>query len=91
MLVGDLGFATGQEFLQLGVDGVVDGGRLVVGQQLLPAGVGPLGRGERALLRPLLVAVVVGYLRAPEGGLEVGQGVGVAQEVVAMGVGAKRL
>lgn len=29
---GNLGFAAGQEVLQFSVDGVVDGGRLVVGQ-----------------------------------------------------------
>ena len=67
------------ELEQRFVDCRVDGRRLVLGERPLPDLVRPLGGVERAVLLPLLVAVVVGNVRAVEGALEVGQRVRIAE------------
>src|SRR3546814_12326773 len=81
--VGHRGLALGDEGLQRLVDAGIDGRRLVVLQRLLPRAVGALVGVAAAFRLPLLEGVVVGGAGAPEGGLEVGAGVGAAEEVAA--------
>ncbi len=77
------GLLLGDELDQRLVDGRVEGRGLVAGQHLLPDRVGALDGVEGARGLPLLEGVVVGDGRALEGGLEVGLGVGAAEEVLA--------
>ncbi len=65
------------------VDAGIDFRGLVVLQQLLADRVGPLRGIQGAFGLPLLEAVVVGNARVVEGALEVGLGVGAAEEVLA--------
>src|SRR5262245_20946492 len=65
------------------VDALVEPRLLVLGELLLPARVGALRGIVRAVNLPLLEGVVVRQLGTPEGGLEVGQRVRGAQEVLA--------
>ena len=64
------------------MDALVERGLLVLRESALPALVGTGGCILRAVQLPLLEAVVVGQLGAPERVLEVGEGVGRAQEVL---------
>ena len=81
--VGKLRLASSHECLHFLVHGIVERGRLILIETLLPDLVGPLGGVEATVLGPLLKAGVIGRFRAIERGLEVGQGVAGAAEVVA--------
>src|SRR3954452_4143889 len=83
--------AAGDEVGQGLVDGRVDRRRLVAREHPLPDLVRSLRGVERPVLLPLLVGVVVGDLRAIERGLEVGERVGGAEEVLAGAVLADRV
>src|SRR4051794_41882762 len=81
--VGEARFALVHPRQGLLVDAVVQRRLLVLGEALLPATVRALRRVEPAVDLPLLERVIVRQLRPPERILEVGQGVGRAQEVLA--------
>src|SRR3546814_17936889 len=85
--VGHGGLALGDEGLQRLVDARVDRRRLVAVQHLLPHAVGALVNAAPALRLPLLEGVVVGDAGAPERRIEVGAGMGAAEEVAARAIG----
>ena len=63
------------------VDGGIDGRRLVLPEHFLPDSIGTLGGVLRAFDRPLLIGLVVGDGRLPEGSLEIALGMGAAEEM----------
>src|SRR5919198_156660 len=80
--VGKCRLSPSDEVAERLVDARVDQWRLVLGEHLLPDPVGALRRVERAVLLPLLEAVVVGYRTPIKGRLEVRERVRGAEEVL---------
>ena len=89
--IGEARLAAVHPVDELVVDPLVERRHLVLGQAALPAQVRPLRGIEPAVELPLLEAVVVRDLGAPEGVLEVGQGVRRAEEVLARSAGEHRV
>ena len=67
------------EGLQLVIEALIKGGAFIVGQHLFPHGVGADALVFLAVVAPLFVGIVVGDLRAPEGGFKILLGMGATE------------